>query len=65
MDPDHLLHRCGKEAKGVILPQILFGGERQVHQIVQTPDILRLNPGLFHLPPVIGNPCVNPGHNLS
>ena len=46
MDANNLAHRHGEHSERIILPQILFRGERKTFQIVQTVEIARSNAGL-------------------
>ena len=52
MNPNHVVHRDGKQAKWVIVTQILLIGERQFFQIINRLNVVRRNASRLHPQPV-------------
>ncbi|GAF26231.1 acyl-CoA synthetases (AMP-forming)/AMP-acid ligases II [Moorella thermoacetica Y72] len=55
VDTYDLAHGHGEHAVGVVIPQILFGGERQSLQVVQALDVPRFQADLLEGPAIKGD----------
>ena len=62
MDAHHLLHGHGEHAEGIIIPDVLFGGEGQVLQVRQGAKVFGFEPHLIQALPVEGHQMVDPFH---
>ena len=60
MDAHHIVHGYGKHAEGIVVPQILFGGEGQALQVFQTLDVAGTHPHFIKFLPVERHRSVNP-----
>ena len=63
MDADDLGHGGGEHAEGVIIPDVLLGGERQPLQIVQGADVFRFHPGFVQAAAIERHQVINPLHH--
>ena len=59
MHPHDLLSRNGKEAEGIVVPQVLLFGSGQLCQVVEALDVLRSDARLLEFVLVKGNVLVN------
>ncbi len=63
MDPHHLLHGHREHAEGVIVPQVLLGGEGQLLEVGQGADMFRFYSHLVHAPAIEVHQVVDPLHH--
>jgi hypothetical protein len=59
MHSHHLLQRNGKEAEGIVVPQILLFGSGQLYQVLEALDVLWGDARLLEFLLVKGNVFVN------
>ena len=62
MDAHDLVHGRGEHAEGVVVAQVVLGGEGQLLQVGQRADVRGLNPGLVEAPAVKRGGVVDPLH---
>ena len=55
MDALYLAHRHSLQAKGILVSQVIFGGERQLGYVIYRLDVFGFHAQLVHLPLVEGH----------
>ena len=63
MNSHDLVHGRGEHAEGVVVPQVLLGGEGQQLEVGQGADMFGLNPHFVHAAAIEGHQMVDPLHH--
>ena len=63
VDSDDLVHGHGEHAEGVVVPQVLLGGEGQQLEVGQGADMFGFHSHFVHAAAIEGHQVVNPLHH--
>ena len=64
VDAHNLAHGYSTQPEGIVIPQVQFRSERQLHDVVYAVDVIRGHVHFLHLPAVEGRVVVHPLHRF-
>jgi hypothetical protein len=64
VDPGHLVLRHGEHAEGVLRAEVFLGGEGELAQVGELPEVRGVDGGLVELALVERNAAVRVGHRV-
>jgi len=64
VETHHAAHGHGKEPEGIVVPEILFGGEGKARQVLQGLDVVGRHPRRIESAPIETHRVIHPLHHL-